>query len=108
MDTTVLHDVLGRIVGQTELVRMSFDPAQCNLNAFLEHISKLPGELHAAATRHICNFDEKYASVATGAVGHETSDDTWTTGHAVSKYVVPSVISEVLYLLSRISCTRPR
>ena len=65
MDAAVLHDVLGRVVGQAQFVRVRFDPAQCNFDAFLEHVSELACELHASAAWHVGHFDEKYAPVAT-------------------------------------------
>ena len=79
MDTSILHNVLGGIVGQSEFVCMSLDPTQCNLHALFEYITKLACQLHTAASRHVCNLDEQNASIATGRIGHETSDDTWTT-----------------------------
>ena len=65
VDTAVLHDVLRGVVCQTQLVRMRFDPAQCDLDALLENITELASKLHAPAAWHIGHFDEKYASVAT-------------------------------------------
>lgn len=65
VDATILHDVLGRIVRETKLVCVSLNPAQCNLDTLLEHVAQLSCELHAAATRHVGNFDKKYAPVAT-------------------------------------------
>ena len=65
VDTAVLHDVLGGVVGQAQLVRVRFDPAQCDLDALLEHIAELACELYAAAAWHVGHFDEKYAPVAT-------------------------------------------
>ena len=79
MDTSILHNVLGGIVGQSEFVCMSLDPTQCNLHALFQYITKLACQLHTAASRHVCNLDEQNASIATGRIGHETSDDTWTT-----------------------------
>lgn len=84
MNATFLHDVLRRIMRQTKLVRMCLDPAQCYFDTLFQDIAELSCELHAAATRHICNFDEKYAPVPSRAIGHETCDNTWTTVLLVS------------------------
>ncbi len=65
MNTAVLHDVLGGVVCQSQLVCMCFDPAQCDLNTLLQHITELACKLYAPAARHIGYFDEKYAPVAT-------------------------------------------
>jgi hypothetical protein len=72
MNATFLHDVFGWVVCQSELIRMSFDPAQCHLDTLLQDVAKLSCELHAAATGHIGDFYEKDAPVATRTVGHET------------------------------------
>ena len=42
-------------------MRVALTQVSAHLNALLEHIAKLPGELHAAAPRHVRNLDEKYA-----------------------------------------------
>lgn len=79
VDTSVLHDVLGRIMGQSEFVSMCFNPTQCDLHALFQYISKLPCQLNAATTRHVCNLNEQNTSIASGGISHETRNDTWTT-----------------------------
>lgn len=63
---------------------MGLDPAQCYLDTLLQDVAEFSCELHAAATRHIGDFYEKYASIATGTVGYEARDNTWTTNFLVS------------------------
>ena len=109
MDTAVLHDVLGGVVCQAQLVRMRFDPAQCDFDTLFEHVTELACELHAPAAWHIGHFDEKYAPVATCAVGHETSHDSGTTAYDCQLSALGQYINRrFLYLLSCISRGRPR
>jgi len=65
VNTPVLHDVLGGVVCQSQFVGMRLDPAQCDFDALLQHVSELACKLHAPAAWHISHFDEKYAPVAT-------------------------------------------
>ena len=78
MNATFLHDILRRVMCQTQLVCVCLDPAQCDLHALLENVAKFPRQLHAATARHVRNLNEKYAAVPARAVGHETGHDTWT------------------------------
>lgn len=64
---------------QAQLVCMRLDPAQCDLHALLENVAKFSCQLHAATPGHVRNLDEKYATVAARAVGHEASHDSWAT-----------------------------
>lgn len=75
MKTTVLHDILRRILSETKLVRMVSDPASCHLDAFHEDFAEVARQLYAAITRHVKHFDEEYATVAARTVSDETSND---------------------------------
>lgn len=79
MNATFLHDIFRGVMCQTQLVRMGFDPAQCDLHTLLEDVAKLSSQLHAATAGHVRNLDEKYAAVAARAVSHETGHDTRAT-----------------------------
>jgi hypothetical protein len=79
MNTTFLHDIFRGVMRQAQLVCMRLDPAQCDLHALLENVAKFSCQLHAATPGHVRNLDEKYATVAARAVGHEASHDSWAT-----------------------------
>jgi hypothetical protein len=65
MNAPIFHDILCRIVRETQLVCVGFDPTECNLDTFFEHIAQLSSKLHTSAAWHVGDFDEKYASIAT-------------------------------------------
>lgn len=67
---------------------MGLDPAQCHLDTLLQDVAEFSCELHAAATRHIGDFYEEYASIATRTVGHEACDNAWTTNFLVSDLLI--------------------
>ena len=79
MNATFLHDIFGWVVCQTKLICMGLDPGQCYLDTLLQNVAKLSCKLYTAATRHIGDFYEEDAPIATRTVGHETCDDTWAT-----------------------------
>jgi hypothetical protein len=84
MNATFLHNVFRRVVRQTNLICMGFDPTQCYLDTLFQDVAKLSCELHTAATRHVGHFYEKYAAITTRTVGYEACDDTRTTTLLVS------------------------
>ena len=73
VDAPALHDVVRRALCQAQLVGVRLDPCQGYLDALLEHVSQLAGQLDAAAARHVGYLDEQDAPLAARAVGHKTS-----------------------------------